>query len=89
MAYIKFISCETSGEEDDDDVLLGCDTALTLANTVHRSRAPQGMRALRQCKVPRAEVMFVTIQRENILPSNKEINKDITMLIIKLPDVCS
>jgi hypothetical protein len=32
---------------------------------------PQGMGVLRQCKVPRAEVMFVTIQRENILPPKK------------------
>jgi hypothetical protein len=45
------------------------------------------MRVLRQLNVPRAEVMFVTIQRENIRPSNKEINKAVRML--KLPDVCS
>jgi hypothetical protein len=40
---------------------------------------------------PRAEVMFVTIQRENIRPSKKEMNKAVTMLIIKikLPDICS
>jgi hypothetical protein len=31
--------------------------------------------------------MFVTIQRENIRPSKKEMNKSVTML--KLPDVCS
>jgi hypothetical protein len=31
--------------------------------------------------------MFVTIQRENIHPSKKEMNKAVTM--IKLPDVCS
>jgi hypothetical protein len=31
--------------------------------------------------------MFVTIQRENIRPSNKEMNKAVTML--KQPDVCS
>jgi hypothetical protein len=40
-----------------------------------------------QCKVSRSELMFVTIQRENIRPSKKEINKTVTML--KLPDVCS
>jgi hypothetical protein len=32
----------------------------------------------------RAEVMFVTIQRENTRPSKKEINKAVTMLIIKI-----
>jgi hypothetical protein len=42
------------------------------------SWTPQGMRVLRQCKVPRAEVMFVTIQRENIRPSKKEMNKAVT-----------
>jgi hypothetical protein len=42
--------------------------------------SPQGMQVLRQCKVPQAEVMFITIQRENM-------NKAITML--KLSDVCS
>jgi hypothetical protein len=35
----------------------------------------QGMRVLRQCKAPRAEVMFVTIQRENIHASKNEVNK--------------
>jgi hypothetical protein len=44
------------------------------------------MRVLRQCTVPQAEETFVTIQRENIRPSKKEINKAVTML--KLPDVC-
>jgi hypothetical protein len=39
------------------------------------SWAPQGMLVLRQCKVPRAEVMFITIQRENIRLSKKEMNK--------------
>jgi hypothetical protein len=34
-----------------------------------------------------AEVMFVIIQRENICPSKKEMNKAGTML--KQPDVCS
>jgi hypothetical protein len=42
---------------------------------------------MRQCKVLQAEVMFVAIQRENIRPSMKEMNKVVTML--KLPDVCS
>jgi hypothetical protein len=38
-----------------------------------------------------SEVMFVTIQSENIRPSKKEMNKAVKMLIIKikLPDVCS
>jgi hypothetical protein len=39
------------------------------------SWSPQGMRVLRQCKVPRAEVMFVTVQSEKIRPSKKELNK--------------
>jgi hypothetical protein len=62
---------------------------LDTRNTVHRSRVDplQGMRVLRQCKVPRAEVMFVVIQRENICPSKKEMNKAVAML--ELPDVCS
>jgi hypothetical protein len=34
-----------------------------------------------------AEVMFVTIQHENIRPSKMEMNKAVTML--KLHDVCS
>jgi hypothetical protein len=34
-----------------------------------------------------ASEMFVTIQRENIRPSKKEMNKAVTMHI--LPDVCS
>jgi hypothetical protein len=51
------------------------------------SWSPQGMRVLRQCNVPRAEVMFITIQRENIHPSKKEMNNAVTML--KSPDVCS
>jgi hypothetical protein len=49
--------------------------------------SPQGMRVLRQCKVPRVEVMFVDIQRENIRPSNKEMNKAVTKS--KQPDVCN
>jgi hypothetical protein len=40
----------------------------------------QGIRVLRQCKVSRAEVMFVTLQRENIRPSKKDMNKAVTML---------
>jgi hypothetical protein len=49
--------------------------------------ASNASRVLRQCTVPRAEVglMLVTIQRENIRPSKKEMNKAVTML--KLPDV--
>jgi hypothetical protein len=46
--------------------------------TQTRRWSPQGMLA---------EVMFVTIQRENIRPSKKETNKAVTML--NLPDVCS
>jgi hypothetical protein len=42
----------------------------------------------KECKVPRAEIMFVTIQRENIRPSKKEMNKAVTMQS-KLPGVCS
>jgi hypothetical protein len=42
------------------------------------SWSPQGMRVLRHCKVPWAEIMFVTIQRENIRPLNKEMNKAVT-----------
>jgi hypothetical protein len=38
------------------------------------------MRVLRQCTVPRAEVMFFTIERENIRLLNKEMNKAVTML---------
>jgi hypothetical protein len=45
------------------------------------------MRVLRQSTFPQAEVMLVIIQRENICPSKKEMNKAVTM--IKLPDVCS
>jgi hypothetical protein len=39
------------------------------------SWCPQGMRVLRQCTVPRVEVMFVTIQSENIRLSKKEMNE--------------
>jgi hypothetical protein len=65
---------------------------MLVCGTVHRSRVDAGKEwELRQCKVPRAEVMFVTIQRENIRPLKKEMNKAVTMLIIKIniPDVCS
>jgi hypothetical protein len=49
--------------------------------TVHRSRVdPRSM-------VARGEVMFFSSQRENICPSNKEMNRAVTML--KLPNVCS
>jgi hypothetical protein len=37
-------------------------------------------KVLRQCKVPRAEAMFVIIQRENIHLSKKEMNKIVAML---------
>jgi hypothetical protein len=53
----------------------------TVQSTNHEL-TPQGMRVLRQSKVPRAEVMFVIIQIENISPSKKEMNKAVTMLII-------
>jgi hypothetical protein len=39
------------------------------------SWSPQGMRVLRQCKAPRAEIKSVTIQRENFRPLKKEMNK--------------
>jgi hypothetical protein len=51
--------------------------------------APQGMQVLRQCKVPRAVVMFVTIQRENIRPAKEEMNKAVCYNASKLPDVCN
>jgi hypothetical protein len=44
------------------------------------SWSSQAMRVLRQCKFPRAEVMLVTSQRENIRPSKKDVNKAVTML---------
>jgi hypothetical protein len=63
MAALLFNSIEQSSQE---------------ADTVHRSRVdPERNGVLRQCKVPRAEVMFVTIQRENIRPSKKEMNKTV------------
>jgi hypothetical protein len=39
------------------------------------SWSPQGMRVLRQCTVPRAELMFVTNKRENIRRSKKILTK--------------
>jgi hypothetical protein len=36
------------------------------------SWSPQGMRVLQQCTVPRAEIMFITIQRKNIHPQEKK-----------------
>jgi len=35
---------------------------------------------LRQCKVPRAGVMFDIMQRENIRHSKKKVNMTVTML---------
>jgi hypothetical protein len=52
------------------------------------SWSPQEMRVLRQCKVPQAEVTFVTVQRENIRHSKKEVNKIVTVKF-KLSDVFS
>jgi hypothetical protein len=41
-------------------------------STVHRQRVdPRKECELRQCTVPRAEVMFVTIQHKNICPSKR------------------
>jgi hypothetical protein len=37
------------------------------------------MQVLRQSKVPRVEVMLVTIWRENIRPSKKEMNNVVTL----------
>jgi hypothetical protein len=53
---------------------------IQLYSTQITSWSPQGRRVLRQCKVPRAELMFVTIKRENIRPSTKEMKKAVTML---------
>jgi hypothetical protein len=53
-----------------------CGTILCFCSVLYcphiTSWSPQGMRVLRQCKVLRAEIMFVTIQRENILPQRKK-----------------
>jgi hypothetical protein len=54
---------------------------------ISEQRIGKVMEVLAAGMVPRAEVMFVTIQRENIRPSKKEMNNAVTML--KLPDVCS
>jgi hypothetical protein len=61
-------------------------TTETLQSTDHELILVRNA-SLWQCTVPQAEVMFVTVQRENICPSKKEINKAVT--ILKLPDVCS
>jgi hypothetical protein len=64
------------------NLLIQCKFAnlFTSLETVSFSRKTTGtnMRVLRQCTVPRAEVMFVTIQSENIRPSKKEMNKAVT-----------
>jgi hypothetical protein len=44
------------------------------------SRSPHGIRVSRQFKVPRAEVLFITIHRENIRPSKKRRMLLLTML---------
>jgi hypothetical protein len=51
----------------------------------YTSWSPQGMRVLRQYTGPRAEVLFVTIQRENMRPSKKEINKAIVTMLPNFP----
>jgi hypothetical protein len=43
------------------------------------------MRVLLKYTVPRAEVMFVTIQRENIRPLKKEMKK-VVVTMLKLPE---
>jgi hypothetical protein len=48
---------------------------------------PATSASLAASKVPRAEVMFVTIQRERIRPTKKKMNK--AQNAYKLPDVCS
>jgi hypothetical protein len=65
-------------------LVLGADTTSIMMMPLQYSAqttswSPQGMRVLRQCKVSRAEVIFATIQR-HIRLSNKERNKDVTML---------
>jgi hypothetical protein len=72
--FTWFTDYEISGSHDEyeDDILVGCSAVYSTQMT---SWSPQGMRVLRQCKFSRAEVMFVTIQRENILLSKKEMNK--------------
>jgi hypothetical protein len=57
--------------------------------TVHRSRVDprKECESCSNAQFHEREVMFVTIQLENIRPSKKEINNAVTLL--KLPDVCS
>jgi hypothetical protein len=62
-------------------VLAGWIHSPPLYSPQNTSWSPQGMRVLRRCTVPWAEVLFVTIQRENICPSRKEMNKAVTMLL--------
>jgi hypothetical protein len=65
-----------------DGFVLGC-----VQSSDHELIPASKMRVLpRECKVPQAEVMFITIERENIRPSKKEMKKAVT--ICKLPDVC-
>jgi hypothetical protein len=58
------------------DSFAGITSKLTVFSRTYSSQitnwSPQGMRVVRQCTVPRAEVMFVTIQHENIRPSKKQ-----------------
>jgi hypothetical protein len=94
LDYCNYLDiCETWDShafEDFDVRLPGCNAVWICRYCPQiTSWSPQVMLILRQCTVPRAEVglMFVTIQRENIHPSKKEMNKTVTML--KLPDICS
>jgi hypothetical protein len=59
---------------------------MTILSTDHEL-IPTKDASLAAVTVPLADVIFVTIQRENIRPSKKEMEKAVTML--KLPDVCS
>jgi hypothetical protein len=47
-------------------------TTRAIIQSTDHELIPARMRVLRQSKVPRAEVMFVTIQRENIDPPRKK-----------------
>jgi hypothetical protein len=59
----------------------GCRVSLEkLIQSTDHEFIPQAARVLRWCKFPRSEVMFITVQRENIRPSKKETNKAVTML---------
>jgi hypothetical protein len=69
------------------DILRRTTGTLYATENKYSPQITQGMRVLLQRTVLRTEVMFVTIQRENIHPSKKEMNKYVTVL--KLPDVCS